>query len=118
MSNLLESVLKSFTATKRLLLARKKQALTTDLSEMTIKQLVLLLKPFKHIMTLIQTGNQPSLHMVLLCTITLKEALSSYKALLNYKKACCNTDENKIDIDEVDEDEEFELEGSYSKESF
>jgi hypothetical protein len=112
MSNLLESVLKSFTATKRLLLARKKQALTTDLSEMTIKQLVLLLKP------LIQTGNQPSLHMVLLCTITLKEALSSYKALLNYKKACCNTDENKNDIDEVDEDEEFELEGSYSKESF
>ncbi|CAF3890321.1 unnamed protein product [Rotaria sp. Silwood1] len=111
MSNLLESVLKSFTTTKRLLLARKKQALTIDLDEITIKQLVLVLKPFKHTMTLIQTGNIPSLHMVLLSTITLKEALSSYKSLLNYKKCYCNTNENKKDNDKFDEDEEYELEG-------
>ena len=110
-STLLESVLKSFTATKRLLSARKKQNLTTDLDEITIKQLVLVLKPFKHTMTLIQTGNIPSLHMILLSTITLKEALVSYQSLLNYKKCCCNTKENKNDIDKLDEDEEVELEG-------
>ncbi|CAF1491119.1 unnamed protein product, partial [Rotaria sordida] len=97
MSNLLESILKSFTTTKRLLFARQKQALTTDLDEITIKQLVLVLKPFKHTMTLIQTGNIPSLHLVLLSTITLKETLSSYKSLINYKKCYCNTNENKKD---------------------
>ncbi|CAF2828050.1 unnamed protein product, partial [Rotaria sp. Silwood2] len=84
MSNLLESMLKSFKATKRLLLARNKHSLINDLDLATLKQLVLVLKPLKHIMTLVQTGNLPSLHMVLLCTLTLKRALSSYTSLVDY----------------------------------
>ena len=62
-------------------------------------------------MTWIQTGNILSLHRVLVSTIKLKEALVSYKSLLNYKKCFCNTKENKKDIDKLDEDEEVELEG-------
>jgi hypothetical protein len=117
MSNLLESILKSFTATKRLLLTKKKTELTTGLDKIIIKQLVLVLKPFKHNMTMIQTGNGPSLYMVLLSTITLKEALSSYKSLLDYKKFCCKRQEKESNNDNLDkdededEDEEFELEG-------
>ncbi|CAF3886290.1 unnamed protein product [Rotaria sp. Silwood1] len=112
MSNLLESLLQSFKSTKRLLVARKKQSLINDLDETTIKQLILLLKPFKHTMTLIQTGNAPSLHMVLLCTLILKDALSSYKSLINYKKNYCNSTKNNINDNELEEDEEAdELEG-------
>ncbi len=99
-------------------MARQKQELTADLDQTTIKQLVLVLKSFKHTMTLIQAGNLPSLHMVLLSTITLKEALSSYKSLLNYKKSYCITKENKENIGKIDEDEEFELEGWSFKERF
>ncbi len=106
MSDLLESVLKSFTTTKKLLLIRKKQELMNGLDALTIKQLVLVLKPFKHTMTLIQTGNRPSLHMVLLCSISLKEALSSYKSLLDYKKMHCNMKENTDDIDEIDDEDD------------
>jgi hypothetical protein len=115
MSSLLESILKSFTATKKLLLARKKQELTNGLDELTIKQLILVLKPFKHTMTLIQTGNHPSLYMVLLSYISLKEALSSYKSLLDYNKLHCDMKENNYGIGEIndgeEDDEEYELEG-------
>ncbi|CAF1358132.1 unnamed protein product [Adineta ricciae] len=111
MSDLLGRFLKSFPATKRFLLAQKNQALMNDLDERTIKQLILVLKPFEHIMTVIQTDKRPSLYMVLLCSITLKEALSSYKSLLEYKKNYCNKENNNRDIDNTDEDEEFELEG-------
>jgi hypothetical protein len=106
MSNLLESLLRSFKSTKKILSARNKQSLTIDLDEKSIKQLILLLKPFKHIMTLVQTGNTPSLHMVLLCTLILKDVLSSYKSLINYKKAYCNSTKNNSTGDELEEDEE------------
>jgi hypothetical protein len=118
MSNLLESLIKSFKATKRLLIARKKQSLINDVDLITIKQLVLLLKPFKHIMTTIQTGSIPSLHMVLLSLWTLKHALSSYESLIDYKNTFCNSYENKTDDDEVEEDEDEEddeLEGEYAR---
>jgi hypothetical protein len=112
MSDLLESVLKSFKVLKRMLVAKNKQSMTTHLDERTIKQLILVLKPFKHIMTIIQTGKSPSLYMVVMCTMTLREAFDSYEALLNYyNEHCC-----PIEGDEghnLDEDLEFELEGMY-----
>lgn len=49
-----------------------------------IKQIILLLKPFKHVIKLIQSGCSPSLFMVLLCIQTLKDTMSSYKSLLEY----------------------------------
>jgi hypothetical protein len=116
MSNLLESLVKSFKETKRVLIARKKQALVNYFDVATIKQLVLVLKPFKHIMTTIQTGNCPSLHLVLLSALTLKSTLSSYKSLIDYKKNfCLNKNENENDDDETEDSEDDELEGEYNR---
>ena len=112
MSDLLESVLNSFKPLKRMLIARNKQSLTTHLEERTIKQLVLLLKPFKHIMTIIQSGESPSLYMVLMCTITLREVFGSYEALTSYYNENCRSAQAS-DGNHVDEDLEFELEGMY-----
>lgn len=64
-------------------------------------------------MTLVQTGNSPSLHMVLLCTHSLKRALSSYKSLIDYVKNYCNSSNNTSDKDETEETEDYELEGQY-----
>lgn len=112
MSDFLESVLKSLKPLKRMLVARNKQSVSTHLEERTIKQLVLLLKPFKHVMTIIQTGKLPSLYMVLMCPITLRETFASYEALLNYyNEHCCPIQENEEQY--ADEDFEFELEGIY-----
>ncbi|CAF5133285.1 unnamed protein product, partial [Rotaria sp. Silwood1] len=111
MSNLLESILKSFKTTKRLLLARNKHSLIYDLNVLTIKQLVLVLKPVKHIVTLVQTGNSPCLHLVLLCNLTLKRALSSYGSLLDYVNTYCNSNDNLSDKCENEENENYELEG-------
>ena len=86
--------------------------MTTHLEERTIKQLVLLLKPFKHIMTIIQTGESPSLYMVVMCTITLREVFGSYEALTSYYNENCRSVQESGG-NHVDEDLEFELDGMY-----
>ena len=53
--------------------------------EKIIKQVILLLRPFKHIIQLMQSSRSPSLYMVLLSIQILKDAMSSYNALLDYK---------------------------------
>ncbi|CAF3546071.1 unnamed protein product [Rotaria sp. Silwood1] len=111
MINLLESVLQTFKTTKRLLLARNKQSLIHDLDVLTIKQLVLVLKPVKHVVTVVQTGNSPSLHLVLLCNLTLKRALSSYESLLDYVNTYCNQNDKPSNKWEHEENENYESEG-------
>ena len=91
MSDLLESILRSFKTTKKLSLSRNKQSLTNGLDKTTIKQLVILLKPFKHTMTLTQAENLLPLHMILLCNLKLKRALSSYESFVDYVKNYCNS---------------------------
>lgn len=91
----------------------KKESLMKDFDERTIKQLVWLLKPFKHIMKIIQGGKSPSLHMVLMSTITLREAFSSSDALVNYNAMHCRSDQPN-DIHGLDEDPEFELDGEFT----
>jgi hypothetical protein len=116
LSNLLESVINSFKITKRLLLAKQKQDMINDLNEQSLKQLVMLLKPFKNMMTIIQCGNAPSLHLVSLCYITLKELLSSYELLKQYNKDNRDEDENDRDSELLyDDDLEHELPGEYFK---
>jgi hypothetical protein len=66
-------VINSFKITKRLLFGKQKQHMITDLNEQTLKQLIMLLKPFKNMMTIIQCGNASSLHLVSVCYTTLKE---------------------------------------------
>ena len=66
-----------------------------------------LLKTFKHTVTLIQTGNLPPLHMVLLCNLKLKRASSSYESLVDYVENYCNSNDNNIDNNEF-ESEDYE----------
>ena len=75
--------------------------------ERTIKQLVWPLKPFKHIMKVIQGGKSPSRHMILMSTITLREAFSSSDTLVNHNAIHCRSDQPD-DIHGLDEDPEFE----------
>ena len=83
-----------------------------DLNEQHLKQLVLLLKPFRDMMIIIQRGNTPFLHLVSLCFITLKDVLNSYESLKEYNKER-NEEEHdgRSQIIYDDEDIEHELEG-------
>ncbi|CAF4211250.1 unnamed protein product [Rotaria sordida] len=106
----LQSILKSFKIIKKIFIYKQQHKLIMNIDEKTIKQILLLLKPFKDVIRLIQTGNSPSLHMVLLCFQTLKDVMSSYQSLLDYDKTH-GGDESKEDFDETDEDILDELEG-------
>ena len=63
-------------------------------------------------MKVIQCGNGPSLHLVLMCTITLREAFSSAEALLDYNNVHCGSEES-TDESGCDNDQEFALEGEH-----
>ena len=86
------------------------------INDQYLKQLILLLNPFKHIMTLIQCGNSPSLHLVSLCFITLKETLGSYELLIKYNKENADTTAEGAFVKSIinDDDLEHELPGNYS----
>ncbi len=79
------------------MLGKQKQDMINDLNEQSLKQLVMLLKSFKNMMTIVQRGNAPSLHLVSWFYITLKELLSSYELLKQYNKD--NRDEDEKDQD-------------------
>lgn len=112
MIHLLENLLQSFQSTRMVLMKRKQQSRMLNIDKIIVEQLVRLLKPFKHIVQIIQTGNSPSLYMVLICTLTLRETLSSLDALIEY-----NGDngedkgENENGEDNLIEGESVELEG-------
>ncbi|CAF2648409.1 unnamed protein product [Rotaria sp. Silwood2] len=110
----LQSILKSFKVIKKILIYKQQHKLIMNIDEKTIKQILLLLKPFRDVIKLIQTGNSPSLYMVLLCFQTLKDVMSSYQSLLDYDKVH-GGDESKEDVDETDEDILDELEGKDTK---
>lgn len=106
----LRSILKSFKVIKKILQGKQQQRLLLHVEEKTIKQIILLLKPFKHVIKLIQTGNSPSLHMVLLCAQTLRDVMSSYQSLLKYDENYGDA-EQRDRVYEPDEDLTDELEG-------
>ncbi|CAF3746157.1 unnamed protein product [Rotaria sp. Silwood1] len=53
---------------------------------MAISQLIHLLKPFKHLLVIIQKGKTPSLHLITIAILTLRRALESYTSLIEYNK--------------------------------
>ncbi|CAF1516085.1 unnamed protein product [Adineta ricciae] len=91
---LLESILRSYKQTKRVLTVRKQQSKIAVIDEKIVDGLIKLLKPFKKTLKLIQTGNSPSLYMVLICTLNLRKSLSSFKNLI------ASSDFEKNDLDE------------------
>ncbi len=93
--NLLESIVRSFKVTKTILSNRGQTARLNTIYEDILKQLVCLLKPFKHMLHMIQTGDEPSLYMVLICSLTLKTALASFDEILKYQKLTTSADDQK-----------------------
>lgn len=112
----LESILRSFKIIKKVLASKQQQKLAMNVDEKTIKQIILVLKPVKHVMKLIQTGNSPSLFMVLLSVETLRDAMSSYKELLNYN-GVHDSDGSSDESAEPDDDLLEELEGEDKQET-
>jgi hypothetical protein len=112
--NSLESILKSFKIIKKILINKQQQRLMMNIDEKRIKQIMLLLKPFRDVMKMIQTGNSPSLYLVLLCTQTLRDVLKSYDSLVNYDENHDNH-ESREELDDTDEDLLDELQGKSDK---
>ena len=91
---------------------KEKQKLITDLNLQYLKQLCILLKPFKHVIISIQKGNAPSLYLVPLCYITLKQVLHSFDAVKKYiQENLDDANENQSYHDLIDDDVEEELPG-------
>jgi hypothetical protein len=111
--------LKSFKITEKLLAAKQQQKKITDINETCVKQLVMLLKPFKHVITVIQTATGPSLHLVSMCLETLKKSLSSFESLKSFNNEHSGTIQEKQTVEESDDDDiEDELEGKYFRKRF
>lgn len=105
--DLLESLVKSYKQTKKVLINRRQQAKLNKIDECVLKQLICLLKPFKNVLQLVQKGDGPSLYMVLPCTLALRKALSSFDELLKYQNFTKNNTAEKEN--EEDSDDESEL---------
>ncbi|CAF1401882.1 unnamed protein product [Adineta ricciae] len=108
--NSLKSILKSYKMIKKILINRQQQKLFINVDEKKIKQIMLLLEPFQDVMKMIQTGNSPSLHLVLLCTQTLRDVLKSLESLVNYHENN-GEHESKERSNEIDDELFEELEG-------
>ncbi|CAF1043629.1 unnamed protein product [Adineta ricciae] len=85
--NLLESIVRSYKATKRVLINRKQNSKLNGIDVEILKELIRLLKPFKHILKIVQTTNTPSLYMVLICTLMLRKTLGSFEELLEFHQS-------------------------------
>ncbi|CAF3625513.1 unnamed protein product [Rotaria socialis] len=99
---LLNSIDRSFKETKKVLQEKKKPFL---IDRMIVKRLIILLHPFKHIITVIQKGNEPSLYLVLICVLTLRKSLNSFENLIKFHKEHNETStekENESDDDQYD----------------
>ena len=83
------------------------------INEQIVAGLVRLLKPFKDMLKLIQTGNSPSLYMVLICNINIKKTLASFKALKSYSSPRKNDDQDTEDKINDDIEDVIESEGEY-----
>ncbi|CAF4549315.1 unnamed protein product, partial [Rotaria sp. Silwood2] len=105
---LLESIDRSFKETKKILQEKKKSCL---IDRWIIKRLIHLLRPFKHIMKMIQKGNEPSLYLVLICVMTLRKALSSFENLIKFNK---EHDLVSIKSDNENCDDEYDFESEES----
>ncbi|CAF4527343.1 unnamed protein product, partial [Rotaria sp. Silwood2] len=100
--SLLESIKKSYKQVKKVLYEKKK---TFSLDKMIISQLICLLKPFKHVLVIVQQGKTPSLHLVTIAVLTLRQALQTHTSLIEYsKKYGINSSSTTEDVSENEEE--------------
>jgi hypothetical protein len=111
---LLESIDRSFKETRRVLQAKKKPF---AIDQRIIKSLILLLRPFKHTITVIQRGNEPSLYLVLICVLSLRKALGSFDNLIEFSKENSEPlsrkdyeiDDDQYDLESEEPDGEYDM---------
>ncbi|CAF1368898.1 unnamed protein product [Rotaria magnacalcarata] len=111
MIELLKSILRSYKPTKRVLTIKKQQAKLVVIDENIVEGLANLLKPFKTTLKLIQTGNSPSLCMVLICTLSLRDMLSSFKNLISSTPSLDKYNPNQTNVSDDDAEDMIESEG-------
>ncbi|CAF1479470.1 unnamed protein product [Adineta steineri] len=107
MIQLLESILASFKQTKSVLATRKQQAKLAVIDKKVVEGLIRLLKPFKKTLKLVQTGNSPSLYMVLICTLNLRKTLSSFKNLISSTSSVDNNNIHNVNSSDDDDNEDI-----------
>jgi len=107
---LLESIDHSFIETKKVLQEKKK---SFSIDRLIVKLLIRLLRPFKHIMTVTQKGNEPSLYLVLICVLTLRKALSSFENSIKLHKENDDMSTKEKENDQYDLASE-ELDGKFN----
>ncbi|CAF4892399.1 unnamed protein product [Rotaria sp. Silwood1] len=100
MSQLLESINRSYRQIKKILGDRKKIIV---LDKLIILQLIILLRPFKHIILFLQKGKEPTLHLVTIAILTLRDAFNTHKSLLEYGQSY----QANPSGEELEEDDEY-----------
>jgi hypothetical protein len=55
---------------------------------MIVFELIYLLKPFQHVLAIIQKGKTSSIHLVTTAVLTLCETLKIHESLIKYSKDC------------------------------
>ncbi|CAF5125033.1 unnamed protein product, partial [Rotaria sp. Silwood1] len=100
MVQLLESINRSYKQIKKILADREK---TVFLDKLIILQLIFLLRPFKHVILIIQKGKEPTLHLVTIAIITLRDAFNTHQALMEFSQ---NYEINSS-TQELDDDAEY-----------
>ena len=111
MIELLKSILLSYKQTKRVLTIRKQQSKLAVIDEKIADGFIRLLKPSKKTLKLIQIGNGPSLYMGLICTLSLRQTLSSFKNLISSTSLVDDNDIDKSNPNDYDDENITESEG-------
>ncbi|CAF4516123.1 unnamed protein product, partial [Rotaria sp. Silwood2] len=101
--NTKESVNQNYEELKNLLIKRKQQHRIKYIHQHSLHELLLILKPFKNLMSIIQGGQYPTLYLVLLCVMKIKRTFDSYKDLIEFNKQ----QKENIIFQYVEEDDEL-----------
>jgi len=101
---------RSFKETNKILLEKTKSFL---IDRLIVKRLIRLLRPFKHIMTVIQKGNEPPLYLVLISVLLLRKALSSFENSIKLHKENDDMSTKEKENDQYDLASE-ELDGKFN----
>lgn len=100
----------SFKIAKRILASRGQQGRMNGSNEDVLKQLTCLLKPFTHVLQLIPIVDEPSLYMVLICSLTLRRTMASFDEILKYQTSSEVINEQRENDSDAEEDLETPLE--------
>lgn len=70
-----------------------------------VRSLIRLLRPFKQVIVIIQTGKEPSFYRVLISILTLRTAMESMSSLVAYEKSYNDDETSNVGIHDDDESE-------------